>query len=142
MQTRRRTAEAESNMEATMQILDRLSSMMESQQAQAAEDWRIMQDLLGRVLVAPGAGAGNGAANEDTAVNPNGPGVSGTPRRPIGRPQAQPPHKLSPNVSLREYKVWRSARQTMKNCNSFENSRRGHSSHTSVRASPLKCAAR
>lgn len=87
---------------ATAQVLDKLSSLLEVQHTQAAEDRRAMQELLSRVLTTRDGGregsANGGAANEET-----------TPRRPISRPHAEAPHKLSPNVSLREFKMWRSA---------------------------------
>lgn len=66
-----------------------------------------MQELLARVLAPSNAGAGDGASND-----PTGPGVSGTTLAlhcPISRPQTQLLYKLSPSVSLSEYKAWRSA---------------------------------
>ncbi|KAG0722364.1 Transposon Ty3-I Gag-Pol polyprotein [Chionoecetes opilio] len=84
----------------TAQVVDKLSSLLEMQQAHATEDRRVMQELLSRVL-ATRDGASGGVADVGTPIP--------APRHHVSRPQAQAPHKLSPNVSLREYKVWRSA---------------------------------
>lgn len=87
---------------ATEKILDKLSSLLEVQQEQAAEDRWAMQELLSLVLTARD-GEGEGAAKEGTAS------TKSTLRLPISRSQAETPHKLLLNVSLREFKVWRSA---------------------------------
>ncbi|KAG0724087.1 hypothetical protein GWK47_041385 [Chionoecetes opilio] len=62
-----------------------------------------MQELLSRSL-ATRDGASGGVADVGAPIP--------APRHHLTRPdttQVQAPHKLSPNVSLREYKVWRSA---------------------------------
>ncbi|MPD01831.1 hypothetical protein E2C01_097376 [Portunus trituberculatus] len=87
------------------QTLDKLTALIEAQQEQASEDRRLLreqnatiQQLMSQVLV-PRYDATDGDA---TVPQP-------APRRHVSRPHAQPPHKLSPDSSLRELKVWRSA---------------------------------
>lgn len=85
----------------TAQVVDKLSALLERQQAQATEDRRVMQELLSRVLPATDGAMNDGVASGEPPVP--------APRRHVSRPQVQAPHKLSHNVSLREFKIWRSA---------------------------------
>ncbi|MPC52906.1 hypothetical protein E2C01_046786 [Portunus trituberculatus] len=72
---------------------------------QASEDRRLLreqnatiQQLVSQVLVPLSNDATDGDATTPQLA----------PRRHVSRPHAQPPHKLSPDSSLREFKVWRS----------------------------------
>ncbi|XP_045116753.1 uncharacterized protein LOC123507686 [Portunus trituberculatus] len=87
------------------QTLDKLMVLIEAQQSQVSEDRRLVreqnatiQQLMSQVLVPRSNDAADGDA---TTPQP-------APRRHVSRPHAQPPHKLSPDSSLREFKVWRS----------------------------------
>ena len=97
---------------ATAQTMDKLAELLEAQQEQARKDRRLLleqqvaiQRLLSQVLTPrESTGTGQVSGDPDTSQPP-----LPLPRRYASRPQVQPPHKLSPEVSLLEYKVWRSA---------------------------------
>ncbi|MPC45469.1 hypothetical protein E2C01_039168 [Portunus trituberculatus] len=85
----------------TAQTLDKLTALIEAQQEQVSEGRRLLreqnatiQQLMSQVLVPRSNDATDGDA---TAPQP-------APRRHVSRPHAQPPHKLSPDSSLREFK--------------------------------------
>lgn len=114
----------------TAQVVDKLSALLERQQAQATEDRRVMQELLSRVLPATDGAMNDGVASGEPPVP--------APRRHVSRPQVQAPHKLSPNVSLREFKIWRSAWADYEELLQLQEQPPGW--HTSGHASPLRCA--
>lgn len=74
--------EADADTDATVQILDKLFSMTESQQSKAVEDRRMMQELLTWFLA-----LGARAVDEAALF---------TPRHLVSRTRVQPPHKHSP----------------------------------------------
>ena len=85
----------------TAQVVDKLSSLLERQQKQAAEDRRAMQELLSRVLLTIEGATSAGVTSEGAPIP--------EPRCHVSWPQVQAPHKLSPSVSLREFKIQRCA---------------------------------
>lgn len=75
----------------TAQVVDKLSALLERQQAQATEDRRVMQELLSRVLPATDGAMNDGVASGEPPVP--------APRRHVSRPSPGATQPFSQRVA-------------------------------------------